>query len=60
MEKMSIGTELVEIILQKGWSKYKIAKTLGVTWQTVNNWHRGRFQPSQTYAVKLKEMGQVD
>ena len=48
---------LIEQCLNRGVSKYQIAKQLGVTWQTVNNWYLGRYEPSQTYASKLKEMG---
>ena len=56
MEETSTGKAFVEQLMKLGWSKYRIAKELSVSWQTVNNWYRGRFQPSQTYAVKLEKL----
>ena len=53
---MSTGIELVNKLLEKGFSKYRISKQLGVSWKTVNEWHKGKSQPRQTYAITLKEM----
>lgn len=50
------GSRVVRQLLDRGMSKYSIAKQLGVTWQTVNNWYLGRYEPSQTYASKLQAM----
>ena len=56
MAETKQGALLVQKLISSGWSKYKIAKQLGVSWQTVNNWHKDLFQPSLTYAVKLEQM----
>jgi len=53
---MSTAREAIEKLLDRGVSKYSIAKKLGVTWQTVNQWYRGKFSPRQTLAMKLEEM----
>ena len=56
MSEEGAGKGLIQELLKRGVSKYRIGKELGVSWQTVNLWSKGTFQPRQTYAVKLREL----
>jgi DNA-binding XRE family transcriptional regulator len=39
--------------LKRGWTKYRLAKALGVSWLTVNAWEKGRSAPSVLNTLKL-------
>lgn len=47
--------ELIKKLKAKGITKYKIAKVVGVTWQTVNMWDKEVFEPKKDKIQKLKE-----
>ena len=36
-----------------GYSKYKMAKELNVSWQTIHMWHKGMFVPAKDKMDKL-------
>ena len=48
--------ELIKKLRSKGITKYKIAKEVGVTWQTVNMWEKDVFIPKADKLVKLEEL----
>jgi len=39
--------------LKRGWTKWRLAKALGVDWLTVNAWEKGRNAPSFLSTLKL-------
>jgi DNA-binding XRE family transcriptional regulator len=39
--------------VRKGWTKYRLAKALGVSWLTVNAWEKRRNAPSALNTLKL-------
>ena len=45
-----------EILIKKGYSKYKIAKLLGCAYNTVYMWHRGVWKPSTKNQIKLDKI----
>lgn len=51
--------DLCKILIdQKNWSKYGLAKKIGVSWNTVHMWYLGVFEPSQKHEEKLDEINQ--
>lgn len=48
--------DLLNLLKIKGLSKYRIAKELKVSWQTVHAWERGFFSPSSERKEKLMEL----
>lgn len=48
--------EMIDELLRRGVSKYKIAKKVGVSWNTVQLWHKGIYQPRVEHLEKLKEL----
>lgn len=55
MSERVAGHELVKKLQAQGYSKWRIAKEINVSWQTVNLWSRGVFQPTpQHYEVLQK------
>ena len=42
---MSSGKECIEILMQRGMSKYQISKRLGVSWNTIHRWVLGQAIP---------------
>ena len=49
------GDELIRGLQSKGFSKWRIAKELCVSWQTVNLWAKGVFQPTQEHYEVLRK-----
>ena len=47
---------LVHELKKQGLSKWRIAKMLGVSWNTVYIWDREFFHPSDKNAKKLKDL----
>ena len=43
-------------LLRLGVTKYRVSKTLGVSWNAVHLWSRDVFKPSPENAKKLEEM----
>jgi len=39
--------------LKRGWTKWRLAKALRVSWLTVNAWEKGRNAPSVLNTLKL-------
>ena len=48
--------KFLEFLKNKNISKYRLAKRLKVTWQTVHNWTIGRNNPS---AYHIREMSKI-
>ena len=44
---------MIEELVKQGISKYRIAKECGVTWNTVQAWYRGFYEPSLIPGTKL-------
>ena len=51
--------ELIKKLRKQGMTKYKIAKEVGVTWQTVNMWEKEVFRPKQDKLDKLQALLKV-
>jgi len=47
---------LIQMLRKKGWTKWRIAKRMGVTWQTVHMWERETFQPRETLQNQLEAL----
>ena len=47
---------LILRLKEKGLSKWKIAKKVGVSWQTVHMWEKGTFKPK---GVRLKSLNSL-
>lgn len=43
-----------KLVDDKGFSKYKIASLVGVSWNTVSFWYKGVFRPSEENQKKLE------
>ena len=50
------GNELIKKLQQQGFSKWRIAKEINVSWQTVNLWAKGVFQPTQVHYEVLRRL----
>jgi len=51
--------ELLRLILaQPNMTKWKLAKTMGVTWHTVYCWQKGVFNPTAERMNRLRELSQ--
>lgn len=48
--------EIIKKLRQKGMTKYRIAKEVGVTWQTVNMWEKDVFIPKADKQSKLEAL----
>ncbi len=46
-----IGTNLKNLLKKKGLKKYTVAKDCGLTYQTLLNWEKGRFKPSDDAVI---------
>lgn len=53
---MKIGIGIVEKLIKKGYSKYRVAKVVGVSWATVRLWERGVFVPSPEHLTALQNL----
>lgn len=50
---MEFAKALKDARRRRGLSKYRVAKEVGVTWQTVWKWERGDFMPRSDQLLKL-------
>lgn len=48
--------EALKRLISLGFSKYRIAKRLGVHWITVRRWEKGEFNPSVEQIEKMEAM----
>ena len=46
----------IEELLKRGFSKYKIAKEIGVSWNTVQLWSKKIYSPKSEHLEKIKEL----
>lgn len=46
----------IERLKEQGFTKWKIAKELGVSWQTIHMWEKGVFKPTDEKLKQLKEL----
>ena len=46
----------IKRLRELGHTKWRIAKTIGVSWQTVNMWEREIFKPRDSNSEKLDNM----
>lgn len=46
----------IKELLQKGWTKYRLAKILRVSWNTVHLWERGEHEATKTSMEKLETL----
>ena len=46
----------IEELRQRGFSKYKIAQKVGVSWNTVHLWVKGIYKPKPEHLQKLNEL----
>lgn len=49
-------TNVARELVESGMSKYKIAKSVGVSWNTVHFWVLGIFKPKNKYQTKLEAL----
>ena len=56
LKQPEVGHFIHELRLLTGLTQEQFAAKLGVTYNTVNRWERGRMQPSP---LALKQLGQV-
>ena len=50
-------SNIVKVLVdKKDFSKYRIAKLVGVSWNTVHMWYREVFEPRNAYKAKLEEI----
>ena len=47
--------EYLEKLIDMGVTRWAISRYVGVSWQAVNMWCRGIWQPKECYQEKLKE-----
>jgi len=45
-----------KLVKEHKYSKYRIARLTGVSWNTVQMWYRGVFRPSPETLAKLEEI----
>lgn len=45
---MNKTQQAISTLKERGFTKWKISKLCGVSWQTIHNWERGLFEP-KTY-----------
>ena len=53
---MSNQDKLKAIRKKKGWSQERLAKELGVSFQTVHRWETGKFEPSHLAQEKIDRL----
>ena len=51
-----IAEELKKLRQQQGWSQEYLARTLGVSFATVNRWENGKTKPSRLAQEKIKQV----
>lgn len=55
-EKGTLVSKDVQDLVDKGFSKWSIAKALGVSWNTVHYWHRGYYSPEGKKREKFSKL----
>lgn len=45
-----------ELVDKHGFSKYRIAKLVGVSWNTVSFWYKGIFSPNKEHLAALQRI----
>lgn len=53
---MTTAEELLARLRADGWTKYRIAKTLGISWNTVHLWERGKHEATEGSLEKLEAL----
>ncbi len=53
---MSNQEKLRAIRKRKGWSQERLARELGVSFQTIHRWETGKFEPSQLAQEKIDRL----
>ena len=51
-----MGSIVKEICQRRGWSKYKLAKEIGVSWNTLHFWDKGIWKPNKKNQGKLEAL----
>lgn len=51
---MKVGNSVKILVDEKGFSKYNIAKLVGVSWNSVHMWYLGIFEPQERSKAKLE------
>lgn len=51
-----VTQELSVLLKRHGWSKYRLARELGVSWNTVRSWELGRFKATAVSVQKIQEL----
>ena len=46
----------VEELVKKGYSKYRISKEIGVSWNTVQLWYKGVYKPTPSHQEGIYEI----
>lgn len=46
----------IKELLKKGWTKYRLAKILKVSWNTVHLWERGKHEATKASVEKLETL----
>ena len=52
----NVAEELKKLRQQQGWSQEDLARTLGVSFATVNRWENGKTKPSRLAQEKIKQV----
>ena len=52
----NIAEELKKLRQLRGWSQEDLARTLGVSFATVNRWENGKTKPSRLAQEKIKQV----
>ena len=55
----NIAEELKKLRQQQGWSQEDLARTLGVSFATVNRWENGKTKPSRLAQEKIKQVANI-
>ena len=56
----NIAEELKKLRQQQGWSQEDLARTLGVSFATVNRWENGKTKPSRLAQEKIKQVAYTE
>lgn len=51
---------VVELVKAHGWSKWAIAREIGVSWQTVAFWYKGVYKPKGEHQSKLDSVYRIE
>lgn len=53
---MTKENNIIQKIKDKGMTKWRISKNVGVSWKTVHSWHKGFSKPNNEHLYKLEEL----